>query len=96
MDEIRKCEILSYQNDLFDALYFANTLVNMTKTSCQDREFKGQYYGMNDDMLKRLSNERNEYIAMLTLISDKLSCILELNLSLEQEIVLHQNSNYSS
>ena len=60
----------------------------MTKTSCLERECKGQYYGIPKENLKLLSDERNEYIAMLDLISDKLSDILDINLCMEEELSL--------
>ncbi len=91
--ENRKSDVLLYQNDVFDKLYYANTLVNMTKTSCLEREIKGQYYGVTDENLKKLSNERNEYIAMLELISDKLSDIFNLNLGIEEELSLQKNTD---
>ena len=92
----RKSDILSYQNDLFNKLHYANTLVNMTKTSCLEREFKCQYYGISKSKSKMLSDERNEYLAMLDLISDKLSDIKKLNLCIEEGLTLHKDANDSS
>ena len=92
----RKRDILSYQNDVFNNLHYANTLVNMTKLYCSEREYKGQYYGISQKNLKLLSDERNEYLAMLDLISDKLSDIQKLNLCIEEELTLHDNADNSS
>lgn len=96
MDLNHKSCILSYQNSVFDKLYYASTLVNMTKTSCLEREFRGQYYGISPENSEQLSNERNEYVAMLNLISDKLSDIKNINICIEEELSLNQNSYYCS
>ena len=92
----RKSDIFSYQNDVFNQLYYASTLVNMTKTSCLEREFSGQYYGTSHDNLKLLSDERNEYIAMLELISDKLSDIMNINLRIEEQLSLYEDADNCS
>lgn len=89
-----KSDIMSYQNDVFEKLHCACTLVNMTKCSCLEREFKGQYYGISPKLSKLLSNERNEYLDMLELISDKLSDILKINLCMESEL-LQENADNS-
>lgn len=78
----------------FNELYYINTLVNMMKLSCEDKEYKGSYFGMDFEGIKKLSAERNDYINMLTLISDRISTLININLSLEKEL-LHQNTNYS-
>ena len=70
---------------IFNELYMADTIVNITRNSCLDREFSGQYYG--------LSAERNNYINMLTILSEKISNIMELNIAMENEILLQENSN---
>ena len=87
----RKSDILHCQNDVFDKLHYASTLVNMTKTYCLEREFSGQYYGLQKENLKKLSDERNEYVAMLDLISDKLSDIFNINLNIEEKLSLQKN-----
>ena len=94
--ENRKSDVLLYQNEVFNQLHYANTLVKMTKTSCMDREFNKQYYGINNENSVKLSDERNEYIAMMDLISDKLSDILNINLCIEKELCLQKNSNNRS
>lgn len=32
---------------IFNELYMADTIVNITRNSCLDREFSGQYYGIH-------------------------------------------------
>ena len=91
-----KSDALSYQDEVFNELYYTKTLVEATKTCCQDREFKGQYYGIPQNYIPMISDERNEYISLLTLISDKLKNMHKLNLCLEKEICcLHESYNRS-
>jgi len=94
MDINRKSCALSFQDEVFNELYYMNTLINVTKNACQEREFKGEYYGIPKDFVKNISDERNEYISLLSLASDKLKNTLTLNLSLEKELTLNKNTNY--
>ena len=78
---------------IFNELYMADTIVNITRNSCLDREFSGQYYGIPAESSAQLSAERNNYINMLTILSEKISNIMELNIAMENEILLQENSN---
>ena len=84
MEKSRKCTALSYYDKAIDELYSINPYVNMIKSYCQEQEFKGEYYGLHNKQMLKLSEERNGYITMLTLISGKLSDIIDLNLSIER------------
>ena len=86
MDTNRKSDLLSYQNKTFDELYIINTLIQMTKSSCSEKEFKGVYYGTTTKDKHNLSIERNEYITMLTLAEDRLSRLMQLCTSVENTI----------
>lgn len=86
-------KLLAYHQETFDELYIIDTIVQMTKKSCQDYEFSGQYYGIPMDMTAKLSAERNHYINMLNILSERISNIMSLNLSMENEIMLEQNAN---
>lgn len=78
---------------IFNELYVADSIVNLTKNSCMDREFSGQYYGIPIESSAQLSAERNNYINMLTILSEKISHIMELNIAIENEILLQENSD---
>lgn len=80
MDYCRKSDALAYQDEVLSELYSINTLVNATKTCCQLREFNGEYYGIPKDYVPMISNERNEYISLLSILSDKINYIGKLNL----------------
>lgn len=85
--------LLSGYEKIFEELYVADTIVNVTKSSCLNREFSGQYYGTTGEYSEQLSSERNNYINMLTILSEKISNIKELNITLEKEILLEKNSH---
>ena len=69
----------------YDELYKINTLLNVTKNRCQELEFKGEYYGIPYKKSIKLSSERNDYITMLEIISDKVSSLMSLYNLLEKD-----------
>lgn len=93
MDNTHNNKLLYIHQEAFEELYMIDTFVQLTRTSCQECEFKGEYYGITNEMSKKLSAERNNYINMLSIISDKISNIMDLNLTMEREIMLQQNTN---
>ncbi len=78
---------------LFGEIYVLNSAVNMVKDSCSEKENKAIYYGLVNDGVQKMSSERNDYINMLTVAADKISNVMSLNLALEKEISLYQDSN---
>ena len=92
-----KKEILSCNSDIFSELFYTNTLVNVTRNCCQEREFKGEYYGIPQHFTEKISDERNEYISLLTLIADRLKLLHDLNMTIEKNLsYLHEDANYRS
>lgn len=96
MEKYHVSNLLTVYEKAFNELYYAETIVEMTRQACKDREFSGQYYGISEDNIFKLSEERNHYINMLDMLSERISNIKNLNLVLEQEIMLKQYSNNSS
>lgn len=93
----RISDVLSYNDEAFDELNNTKILINALLLSCQNREFKGQYYGIPNYAAIKLSDERNEYMSFITMISDKIDNLKRINLGIETEITnLHKNTNYSS
>ncbi len=88
-----KQALQNYCQQAFDELYIIDSIVKMTKNSCLEYEFNGQYYGASCESSKKLSAERNNYINMLTLLSERISNIIHLNGLIENEFLLQDNSN---
>ena len=86
MYPIKNNKILTYNEAMLDELYNAGVLINATKCCCQEREFRGEYYGIPDIYTDKISNERNEYLSLLSLLSDKINHINKLNLRLCKEV----------
>ena len=83
-------KLLHFHQKAFDELYIIDTLVQMTKKTCQDYEFSGQYYDISGEMSSLLSAERNSYINMLNIISERISNLMGVNLAIEREISLQE------
>lgn len=89
-------KLLYYYQNVFNELYIIETIVKMTKDSCLEREFNGEYYGTSGEYSAQLSAERNSYINMLTILSEKVSILIDMNTSAENELLLQENSNNCS
>lgn len=87
--------ILMYHEKLLNEIYDADVLLKATKCCCQEKEFRGEYYGIPQNFTQMISNERNEYLSLLTLILNKISHINTLNEHIENELTLHKNTNNS-
>ena len=83
-----KKNILKINEQAFNEMYVVNTLINVTKQTCEEREFNGIYYGLKGDITKKISSERNDYINMLSVLSDKISSIMSLYVLMEKELTL--------
>ena len=88
-----KQALQNYCQQAFDELYIVDSIVKMTKNSCLEHEFNGEYYGASCESSKKLSAERNNYINMLTLLSERILNIIHLNGLIENEFLLQDNSN---
>ncbi len=96
MDYQYRNSLYSKYEQAFNELYILNSLINTTKILCEDREFKGKYYNIDLEKAKMLSEERNEYINMMSVLSDKIKHVINLYLALEKEFTLEQNANNCS
>ena len=82
-------KIYNYNQKMFHELYVAETLIHSTIKLCEDTEFAGEYYGISDNnQISKISFERNNCINMLTLLSERIDNIMNLNLSVEKAITL--------
>ena len=96
MDNNSKNDFSVYNDKIFEELYIMNSLINIAKSSCQELEFNGQYYGIPSSNRKKLSDERFGYINIFTLLSDKLANIKNLSLNIESAISLQNNTHNRS
>ena len=90
MKSTKPKNICKFYQDAFSEMYIVNTLINVAKNNCQEKEFKSEYYGIPMKYISCISDERNDYINILSVVADKLSHLIELYL-------LHENEfNYNS
>ncbi len=89
-------KLLCYYQNVLNELYIIDTIVKMTSDSCMEREFSGQYYGTTGKYSAQLSAERNSYINMLSVLSEKVAILIDLNISAEDELLLQKHSNNCS
>ena len=90
-----KSVVLSCNDEAFDEIYKTKAIIKALITCCQDKEFKGEYYNLNKNLKYLLSEERNEYVSLLTIAFEKLHKLISINCRLEKEIsMLNQNSDY--
>ena len=89
MYSINRNNALAYTEEVLDEVYCADVLLNATMCCCQEKEFRGEYYGIPEIYTKKISNERNEYLSLMTLLSDKIRHIISLHKHIEHELLLH-------
>lgn len=85
-------KLLNYHQRMFNELYIIESIINMTTKSCLEREFNGDYYGMSNKLSAKLSVERNHYINLLNVATERIALVLELNTSAENEILLYSKT----
>ncbi len=79
--------MLSFYQETFNELYKIDSLIKVTRTNCESIEFSGQYYGIPNESISMLSAERNNYINILTILSERVSNIINRGVLLENEIL---------
>lgn len=83
MDKYSENSFMQYYEKTFDELCVINSIIKLVKNSCLEREFSGQYYGIPQEKIIHISEERNNYINMLTLLAERVSNVMNLHLILE-------------
>ena len=89
MYSINKKNVLAYNEEAVNEIYNVDVLVNAIKCCCMEKEFKGEYYGIPNVFVQQISNERNEYLSLLTILSDKIKYINSLQYKIEKELTLY-------
>lgn len=80
-------QLLSFYQETFNELYKIDSLVQVTRTNCENIEFSGQYYGASREICTHLSAERNNYINVLTILSERITEIIDKSVLFENEIL---------
>ena len=94
MKKYHVCDANKCYQEVFSEIYKIDSLISMVKKMCEEREFKSEYYNLSKSKAEKLSIERNDYINVLTIVSDRISNVIRLNLQMETEMSLKQNTNY--
>ena len=89
MDNNHK-KILSCFQDIFHELFLLESIIKLTKECCLEREVSSQYYNISEEKRRHLSEERNNYINMLSIALDRVKNIEEINTQMEEEIAYLQ------
>ena len=80
-----------------DELFTLESIIKVTKDTCQEREVAGNYYDLEENARTSLSKERNHYTNLLNIALDIITNLQRINLEIEIELgKLKQNSDYSS
>ncbi len=85
MEKLSERVQLSCDN-FFNQLYSLESILRLTKDVCQEKEFSSIYYNLPPKDKYVLSEERNHYINMLDLALDRVSDLIEINYSMENEL----------
>lgn len=85
MKNTRQKDISRFYQDAFSEMYVVNTLINVARSNCLEKEFKAEYYGIPLEFTGYISDERNDYINILSVVADRISNLIELYLLHENE-----------
>ena len=80
MNKESKKQVLLKYNVVFDVLFSLETIIKLTRQYCLDREVASK---VNNTLA--LSEERNQYICMLSIALEKLEELKKFNLELEDK-----------
>ena len=79
-------QLFSYYENTFDIVFLLESIIKVTQETCIDKEIYSVHYNLSSKDKMSLSQERNNYINMLSLALDKLSNLKEINLYIEKEL----------
>lgn len=83
MMSMQEKEKNEFYQEAFREMYVVNTLIKAVINNCQGKEFSTQYYGIPQEYVYRISDERNEYLNILYVASDRISELIDLYLKHE-------------
>ena len=76
-------DLKSILDSAYINLFQLETLTELTKNACWEKELSSIYYDTNYDEQINLSKERNNYINMLTIIQDKIANLRKIYCTIE-------------
>lgn len=71
--------------NLYDELFLLESIIKMTQEVCLKKEFSSNYYNLSGKEKFTLSEERNNYINMLSIALDKVNELKAINNHIENE-----------
>ncbi len=83
-DSYKKIQL--FCDNCFSQLYYLESILQLTKDVCQEKEFSSIYYNLPPKYKFVLSAERNHYINMLSLALDRVANIKQINNGLEDDL----------
>lgn len=87
-------DVLTQFDATFNELFALKSIIKLTREICLDKEINSSYYNLSAEYKKSLSEERNNYINMLSIALDKVANIENISETIEKEIPsLQKNTN---
>ncbi len=87
---LNSSEVNCINEDMINELYTLESLVKTTVENCLNKECSSEYYP-EEERKRRISEERNDYINILTIALSKIKHIQMLNTEIENLVI---KSNY--
>lgn len=78
--------IFACLNEGIDELNTLKSVIELTNDYCYEMENNGNYYDLPTNHKLSLSKERNHYINMLKLASDKITSIIDISENIEEKL----------
>jgi hypothetical protein len=84
--------LMSNFDIIFEKIFTLETVIKLTLSSCKEKEIKAEYYNITFNNIINLSEERNNYINMLTIALEKLEEIKTISSGFENEYVIYNKT----
>ena len=81
-------KILSFFDDSIEIIYTIESVIELTKSACLNKELTSKYHNLTSNEIFFISKERNHYINMLSIVLDKVNHLKQINNEIEKELSL--------
>ena len=92
MSNNRHNVLMSNFDIIFEKIFTLESVIKLTLNSCKEKEIKAEYYNLASNNIINLSEERNNYVNMLTIALEKLEQIKTISSNFEREYVNYNNT----